>query len=243
MDSEQPRTVNAYFDGLNEDRLEDVGALFADDGVLLAPGIEPRTGPSQVAAYLRKALEHYPEHHDDPVRVVHAAGTATVEIRFTGRLAGGEAIGFDAVDVFDFEPDGRIRRLRTVYDAHDVRTQLAAARGGDGRRVLVAQVDHVEGGEASFAAWYERHVADVLAVPGVTGVQRYRAMEVQAAGAAPPLRRWLAVYRLSGDVGDVLEEIRRRRTSGAWEPRVSLVEETVSLAAFAPVKLDGTPID
>ena len=31
-------TVQAYFEGINDERYDDVGALFAPDGVLIAPG-------------------------------------------------------------------------------------------------------------------------------------------------------------------------------------------------------------
>ena len=37
--------VDAYFDGINEERYEDVGRLFAPDAELVAPGIRPRRGP------------------------------------------------------------------------------------------------------------------------------------------------------------------------------------------------------
>jgi uncharacterized protein (TIGR00369 family) len=103
--------------------------------------------------------------------------------------------------------------------------------------VMVTQIDHVEGEEEQFNAWFAHHIAEVLAVPGIESVQRYRALD-----AAPPLRRWLNVYRLRGDVPPILEELRRRRADGEWEPRVSIVEETISLAAFEPVALDGSPL-
>jgi uncharacterized protein (TIGR00369 family) len=103
--------------------------------------------------------------------------------------------------------------------------------------VMVAQIDHVEGEEEQFNAWMARHVAEVLAVPGVESVQRYRATD-----DLPALRRWLNLYRLSGDAGAVLEELARRRRDGEWEPRIAIVDETISMAAFEPVDLDGAPL-
>jgi len=80
---EQQLVISAYFDGVNEDRFADVGALFAPAGQLIAPGVPVRTGPEEIATYFARALASYPVHHDDPFRVIHAPQTSTVEIAFT----------------------------------------------------------------------------------------------------------------------------------------------------------------
>jgi hypothetical protein len=59
---------------------------------------------------------------------VLAGDTAMVEITFTGALASGAPLTFEACDVFDFDGDGRIARLVTWYDSHLVRSRLATAR-------------------------------------------------------------------------------------------------------------------
>jgi hypothetical protein len=232
----QQRVVDAYFDGVNEDRFEEVAALFAPDAQLIAPGVRPRTGPQEIAPYFARALQAYPTHHDEPTRTVHADGTTTVEIHFTGELANGAPLEFDAVDVFDFDADRKIARLLTVYDSHLVRTRLAEALGGDPRKIMVAQIDHVQGEEDAFNAWYARHIEEVLAVPGIKDVQRYRV------SSGTPLREWLAIYHLSGDVEQILGELRRRRADGEWAPRVSMVDATISMAAFDPIAPDGGEI-
>jgi ketosteroid isomerase-like protein len=124
--------LQAYFDGINEERYADVGALFAPDGVLLAPGLPPRRGREEIAGYFAAALAPYPVHRDEPTRTVLADRTATVEITFTGALASGAPMTFDAVDVFDFDGEGRIARLTTWYDSHLVRGRLAAAQALEG---------------------------------------------------------------------------------------------------------------
>jgi len=123
--------IDAYFDGLNEERYEDVGRLFAPDGVLFAPGISARRGPEAISEYFARALARYPVHHDEPTRRMIAGSTVTVEIAFTGALASGAPIGFDAVDVFDLDEQGRIARLVTVYDSQLVRSRLADAEALD----------------------------------------------------------------------------------------------------------------
>jgi ketosteroid isomerase-like protein len=120
-------TVRAYFDGINAERYEDVGALFAPDGELVAPGISPLRGPEAVSSYFGAALRLYPEHFDDATRVIAAGTTVTVEIHFTGKLENGEPIEFDAVDVFDLDAEGRIVRLSSWYDSHAVRRAVRTA--------------------------------------------------------------------------------------------------------------------
>jgi ketosteroid isomerase-like protein len=122
------RAVQAYFDGVNGERYADVGALFAPDGELRAPGVDVRRGPDEISSYFAAALRNYPEHFDDPVRIVVAGPTVLVEIHYTGRLASGAKIEFDAVDVFDFDDQDRIARLSSWYDSHLVRKRLRAAR-------------------------------------------------------------------------------------------------------------------
>jgi len=123
-------TVDAYFDGVNAERYEDVAGLFAPGGELRAPGIRPTRGPGPIAAYLRAALEPFSEHRDEPTRTILAGSTATVEVHFSGALPSGARLEFDGVDIFDFEPDGGIALLTTWYDSSDVRKRLRAARAG-----------------------------------------------------------------------------------------------------------------
>jgi|1186.fasta_scaffold126441_1 uncharacterized protein (TIGR02246 family) len=116
----------AYFDGINSERYDDVAALFAEDGVLIAPGIRPRRGREEIAAYFPKVLARYPEHFDDATRILVDGRAAAVEIDFTGKLDTGEPIRFQAIDIFDLDAQGRIARLSTWYDSHSLRRQLGS---------------------------------------------------------------------------------------------------------------------
>jgi predicted SnoaL-like aldol condensation-catalyzing enzyme len=129
MSGADPRqvTLDAYFDGINEERFDDVGALFTADGELHAPGFPVRRGPEEIAAYLAGVLATYPIHRDQPTRTLIAGDTATVEIHYTGKLADGTPLEFEAVDIFDFTPDARIASLRTWYDSAAVLGDLAKA--------------------------------------------------------------------------------------------------------------------
>jgi ketosteroid isomerase-like protein len=123
--------LDAYFEGLNTEDWPGLEALMCEDAQLWAPGAD-RQGAAAVAAYFRDALAPYPDHRDEPGRRFIDGSTAVVEIRFIGRMATGAPMKFDAVDVFDLR-DGRIARLTSWYDSHEVRRALAAghARGSD----------------------------------------------------------------------------------------------------------------
>jgi ketosteroid isomerase-like protein len=124
-------TLSAYFDGINSERYNEVAALFAPETELRAPGTAPLRGRAEVEGYYRAALGPYPRHRDEPTRTLVSGRTATVEIRFTGELASGAPIEFDAVDVFDFDHQGQIVRLTSWYDSHDVRSRLRRARAAE----------------------------------------------------------------------------------------------------------------
>jgi ketosteroid isomerase-like protein len=124
-------TLDAYFDGINSERYADVAALFAAETELQAPGAGVLRGRDGVESYYAAALGPYPEHRDEPTRVLISGRTATVEIHFKGALASGAEIEFDAVDVFDFDDDGKITRLSSWYDSHAVRQMLRQARAAE----------------------------------------------------------------------------------------------------------------
>ena len=119
------RTLDAYFAAVNEDRFDDVAALFTPDATITAPGAGTVKQPG-IAAYLTSALSGYPTHHDEATRTLHADHAATVEITFTGELADGRRIAFDALDVFDFDAQARITKLTTWFDSHTLFKQLRA---------------------------------------------------------------------------------------------------------------------
>ncbi len=131
MTADPQAILSAYFDGINAERYEEVGALFAPDGEIVAPGAHPR-GPEEIARYFTAALRPYPVHRDEPGTPAVCGRTAVVEVHFTGALASGAPMEFDALDVFELGDDGRIARLTTWYDSHRVRADLAAAQALDG---------------------------------------------------------------------------------------------------------------
>lgn len=118
--------LKRYFASINDEDWDGLAALFHPEAQLRAPGIGAVGGGEGVAGYYQAALAPYPEHRDEPTRILLCDSTATVEIHFDGRLANGRPLSFDAVDVFDFR-DGLIHRLSSWYDSHQVRRDLREA--------------------------------------------------------------------------------------------------------------------
>jgi uncharacterized protein (TIGR00369 family) len=163
--------------------------------------------------------------------------TTGISINYLASASEGEVVCRAKVDRL-----GRRGAFLSAELVHDSGKLLATAIGTFAMldapaTLMITQIEHVEGEEEQFNTWFARHIAEVRAVPGVDSVQRYRATDDR-----PALRRWLTIFRLSGDVPDLLDELTRRLSAGDWEPRVSIVEDTISLAAFEPVNLDGSPL-
>ena len=164
--------VQAYFDRMNSEDWEGLGELFHEEAVLEAPGFPRQQGRDTVRTYFQAALGIYPTHYDDPVRVVVAGDTATVNIHYEGTLANGYQLIFDAVDVFDMR-DGRIGELTSWYDSHMVRRELLAARtrdeGPDGERArLRTALSSARGNvHALGGRWTDGPPAGALCVPAI----------------------------------------------------------------------------
>jgi ketosteroid isomerase-like protein len=118
--------VRRYFDCVNTDQWDAFRELWHPDCITTPVEGPQRHGVDDVVAMYPLLLQPFPEHFDDPTRVLVSGDSATVEIRFTGRLHDGRPVEFDALDVFDLE-DGLIKRLRYWYDPAPVLAQIRGA--------------------------------------------------------------------------------------------------------------------
>jgi uncharacterized protein (TIGR02246 family) len=107
--------VGEYFRCANEEDWAGLAQVWADDGELIGMGAPPRRGRDAIVDGYRRFMARWPEHLDEPGRILVCGAVATVEVHFTGVNRAGRACAFDAVDVIDVE-DGRIRRLTNWYD-------------------------------------------------------------------------------------------------------------------------------
>jgi hypothetical protein len=79
--------------------------------------------------------------------------------------------------------------------------------------VFVVHTNPVAGREEEFNAWYtERHLKDVLAIPGFVRARRYRLSDAQFAPL--PGFRYLAIYEIEGDPAEAMRALRRALKAG-----------------------------
>ena len=77
--------------------------------------------------------------------------------------------------------------------------------------LFFALTNPVKGREAEFEEWYDqRHLGEVLSIPGFVTAQRYRLSPKQRAGEAPPWE-FLALYEYEGDVESIHENVLAHR--------------------------------
>ncbi len=109
-----------YFTAVNESRLDDLAAVFAEDAVLSFPMLPPVVGRKAIREFYAGVLVFYPERRDDITRwFVSEGGDVAAEISFVGRTSSGRNVAFDAIDVFTVR-NGAIQKLTIYYDSAKV---------------------------------------------------------------------------------------------------------------------------
>ena len=127
-DAETMRAVcMRYFNCLDTENWDGMRECWTEDGTLKATGGRPRSNREEVIEYFAKIFVPWQVHEDRPIRLVISEPDQTVmaEVQFSGTTADGREVVFDAIDVFDFSPDGRIRKLSNWYDIDYARRMVA----------------------------------------------------------------------------------------------------------------------
>ncbi len=121
--SRNRETIEAYFNAINSEDFDTLASLWHPDAEWRAVAARPRRGKDDVVTYYPKVFELYPEHHDEPTRIIEDGDTIVVEISFNGKTPAGKPITFEAIDVFDLE-DGLIKRFSSWFDMDELRAQF-----------------------------------------------------------------------------------------------------------------------
>lgn len=99
---------------------------------------------------------------------------------------------------------------------------------------FIVLTNAVEGRDEAFNAWYsDRHIPDVLDIPGIVSAQRYELADVQRVSAPP--YRYLAIYDIeTDDLAGVANEIGRRAGTDAMVISDAMASEKLPLI-FKPL--------
>jgi hypothetical protein len=96
---------------------------------------------------------------------------------------------------------------------------------------FVVLTNPVEGREDEYNDWYDnQHLADILATNGITSAQRYEVVAAPGMPASP--QRYMAIYEVDGNVGDVLAEMGKRGAEGKIRMSDSLDMSTMSMTVW-----------
>lgn len=116
-------TIRRYLACLQASDVEGLVAVFSADARVYSPFLgwmDPRPFFTKV---VEASGQSRIETHDI---LVSASGASRAAGYFTyhWQLKDGSQVKFDAVDVFDFDAEGRIRCMTIVYDTHPVRGEV-----------------------------------------------------------------------------------------------------------------------
>jgi len=121
--------ITRYFDAVNHENWDALASVFHPDATFQTPGTAPRVGRDEIVGLFLRLFDAWTEHMDTPVRVIREGDTASVEIEFSGMSTAGRTVSFQAVDLFTFKDD-QVISLRSFYDLHEVRQELAVEAPG-----------------------------------------------------------------------------------------------------------------
>jgi uncharacterized protein (TIGR02246 family) len=111
--------VRAYFKAVNEERWDDVLALYHEDGTLHVPAVRTKHGRDRIRPFYEDIGKRFVKHVAE-IRLVLAEGAldnavAAATVAYDGVDRDGKPVEVFAADNFRIE-DGRIRELRIIFD-------------------------------------------------------------------------------------------------------------------------------
>jgi ketosteroid isomerase-like protein len=108
--------VRAYFQAVNDERWDDVLALYHDDAVLHVPGRRPKEGKDRIRPFYLNIGDRFDKHVAHLTLLLADDKVAAATVRYDGTDRDGKAVDVYACDNFRFD-GGRIRELRIVFDS------------------------------------------------------------------------------------------------------------------------------
>jgi ketosteroid isomerase-like protein len=108
--------IRGYFKAVNEERWEDVMALYRPDAVLNIPGRPPKVGHDRIRPFYEDLGQRYEKHTAELRLLLAEDNIAAATVEYEDRNADGREVSLFACDNFVFE-DGLINELRIAFDS------------------------------------------------------------------------------------------------------------------------------
>ncbi|RWL42835.1 MAG: hypothetical protein EOR60_24185 [Mesorhizobium sp.] len=100
------------------------------------------------------------------------------------------------------------------------------------RHVFAVLTNPVEGREDEFNAWYDRHLHDILRLPGLVSAQRFRLSPEQT--ATTPYR-YLVLYEIeTNDLAETIRELKAKDNTDEI-PSTTALASGVLASFFEPI--------
>ncbi|MGF6781463.1 nuclear transport factor 2 family protein [Paraburkholderia sp. GAS334] len=115
--------VRAYLKALERGDVAAICALFAPDAQIFSPFL----GWMQAAPFFAKVSEASGESKITPIDIcvsTTGARRATGYFIYNWVLKDGSAVRFECVDVFEFDANGLVERMKIVYDTYPIRSAV-----------------------------------------------------------------------------------------------------------------------
>jgi ketosteroid isomerase-like protein len=110
--------VQRYFAAVNDERWDDVVALFGEDAFLYVSSVAPKHGKEQIRRFYEDIATRFVSHETTIIFLIAEGSRAAVTIRFEGIAADGQTVVTHATDTFTCE-GMKIQELRIVFDTAD----------------------------------------------------------------------------------------------------------------------------
>jgi ketosteroid isomerase-like protein len=115
-------TVNAitlYLRALEKGSYDDVVELFTEDAVV----VSPLYGTVKASEFYRDLFKDTAKSKITLLNIFVSKNNecAAANFRYEWTLKNGNTVSFECVDIFEFSEDGKIKKLKIIYDTHEVR--------------------------------------------------------------------------------------------------------------------------
>jgi hypothetical protein len=110
------------------------------------------------------------------------------------------------------------------------------------KSIYMVFTEPIPGREDEFNDWYEReHIPDVLRVKGIVAATRYEMNPLMPRSEAFPPARYLAIYELDGDPGEILGRLSQAGAAGEMRMTSAMASEHTTSFIFTPLSAPSEP--
>jgi hypothetical protein len=104
------------------------------------------------------------------------------------------------------------------------------------KQVLIVFSNPTEGQEAEYNDWYtNRHLDEVLDIPGFVAARRYKLNDYQLEGFVPSQHGYMALYEIDGDPQEALDRLHELVDSGTIVLPDSIDAKTIAPWSFTAI--------